>query len=117
MRLAIVFLVCVGCGGKSAPAPSGPTCASVMPKMTEATALSIREGGADDDLVEEVRAESKRLEPQLVQACIDDGWSAELLACMDETAPAEMEKCEHLVTPEQIEAIQRIFDQASAAGP
>ena len=91
------------------PAPSGPTCATVVAKMREAGIEQLKRGGAEDAQLAEARQNEEKLEPQLVKACIDDGWSAELRTCLDTAPPLEMgDRCENLITPAQMKAVMKI---------
>ena len=116
-----MFIV-AGCTRGSAPAePTGPapatddeapSCAAVMPKMTEAAWRLLERGGAGPDVIEPAREVAIEIEPQLVQACIDDAWSAELRRCIADTPVLDLERCVDLVTPEQQETVIRIRDAA-----
>ncbi len=113
LLLLAVAAACNRGGGGTTPAPTGPTCASVMPKMTEATVAVLARGGADDAMLAEARADAEALEPQLVELCERDRWSPELLACMNDTAPADFDRCTSLVTAEQEKHVIELRDAQS----
>jgi hypothetical protein len=96
------------------PVPTGPTCAGVMPKMTQATVHAIQSGGADDAQVQAHRADAEALEPRLVELCVADAWSPALLACMDTTPATELDACFEHVTPEQEANVIELRDEQAA---
>jgi hypothetical protein len=94
------------------PGDGAPTCANVMPKMTEAAWRLLERGGAGPDIVDPARERAVRIEPQLVQACIDDRWSPDLRRCIAETPVLDLDHCVELVTPEQEATVIRIREDA-----
>lgn len=110
MRLPILFVLLAACRSGTTPTPAGPSCADVMPRLTEAAPLGVKEGGADDETVAAHRADAKRFEPRLIQACVDDGWSVELRTCIRDKPLLELDACEDLATPAQVESVVRLRD-------
>jgi hypothetical protein len=113
----VVLVACARGGEPQAPATTGPTCASVMPKMTQAAIKGVEDGGAGEDVMVQVRRDAELIEPQLVQACIADAWSTELLACIDTTPVDDLERCEAFVTPAQLERVIQLREAQASEVP
>ena len=118
-RYALSLLILSACsrGDHKPTTPDqddAPTCEATAARMTEHSWRMLEHGGAGSDIVEQARTDAEAIEPQLAQACADDGWSRDLRRCIVDDLTVENDKvCDALITDPQV---QHVIEIREAAG-
>ncbi|MCX5745489.1 MAG: hypothetical protein NT062_23680 [Proteobacteria bacterium] len=114
-NVLLIVVAVAGCKKKSTD-----TCEAVIPAMLDRQTAAAMKDPATKLTPEEQKAlepTRKKFATDAIKACVDDKWSADVLACArTATSEADTKKCEAMLTPAQKATVDKLMGEGPSDG-